>query len=328
MAPTEAAAEALARPNYAQWYANLTKLWRDFGAVPVRFARDFDEARQRGIAIAGTPARVREEIERQVAESGCTYFVCRLMFGGMTDAAATAAIDLFSGGGDARPDRALAAHYLIRSSGGDTVNGKRTVAIALALSTCLLGAGLFPGRSAAQAKPEGEMRWALYVTLSPVWFDPGEVIGVLTPFWILYALHDALVKPMPGNHLTPSLAESWTVSADQKAYEFKLRQGLKFHNGDPFTAEDVKFSFLRAKGAKILQRQGPGGRGRRSAPRALRAARAVARLHDLLRHVRDRRRLDRAQEVPWSRWAPTASRSIRSGSAPTSSSATRLASSS
>jgi len=43
----------------------------------------------------------------------------------------------------------------------------------------------------AQAKPEGEMRWALYVTLSPAWFDPGEVVGVLTPFWVLYALHDA-----------------------------------------------------------------------------------------------------------------------------------------
>src|SRR5438874_4943508 len=62
-------------------------------------------------------------------------------------------------------------------------------------------------------------------------------------------MHDALVKPMPGNHLTPSLAESWTVSPDQRVWEFKLRQGLKFHNGDPFTAEDVKFSFARYKGA-------------------------------------------------------------------------------
>jgi len=42
------------------------------------------------------------------------------------------------------------------------------------------------------------------VTLSPAWFDPGEVVGVLTPFWVLYALHDALVKPMSGNHLAPS----------------------------------------------------------------------------------------------------------------------------
>ena len=40
---------------------------------------------------------------------------------------------------------------------------------------CLAG-GLLD-RSAAQIKPEGEMRWALYVTLSPVWFDPGEVVG-------------------------------------------------------------------------------------------------------------------------------------------------------
>ena len=121
----------------------------------------------------------------------------------------------------------------------------------LMLGYVLLAAG-FAGEAAAQVKPEGEMRWALYVTLSPVWFDPGEVVGQLTPFWVLYALHDALVKPMPGNQMTPSLAESWTVSADQRAYEFKLREGLKFHNGDPFTAEDVKFSFMRAKGSKVL----------------------------------------------------------------------------
>ena len=104
----------------------------------------------------------------------------------------------------------------------------------------------------AQPKPEGEMRWALYVTLSPVWFDPGEVVGQLTPFWVLYAMHDALVKPMPGNLMTPCLATAWTVSPDGKAYEFTLRKGLTFHNGDPFTADDVKFSFQRAKGARLL----------------------------------------------------------------------------
>jgi peptide/nickel transport system substrate-binding protein len=132
------------------------------------------------------------------------------------------------------------------------MNGKRSLALVLAV--VLLGAlAVGPAPAAGQAKPEGEMRWALYVTLSPLWFDPAEVVGVLTPFWVLYALHDALVKPMPGNHLTPSLAESWTVSPDQRTYEFKLREGLKFHNGDPFTAEDVQFSFQRAKGAKILQ---------------------------------------------------------------------------
>jgi peptide/nickel transport system substrate-binding protein len=115
-----------------------------------------------------------------------------------------------------------------------------------------LAAGLSGAAQPAATKPTGEMRWALYVTLSPSWFDPGEVSGFLTPFWVLYALHDALVKPMPGNLMAPSLAESWTESADHRSYEFTLRQGLTFHNGDPFTAEDVKFSFWRYKGSKIL----------------------------------------------------------------------------
>ncbi len=124
--------------------------------------------------------------------------------------------------------------------------------LALGLALCALLAGGRFDSAAAQGKPEGEMRWALYVTLSPVWFDPGEVVGQITPFWVLYAIHDALVKPMPGNLMAPSLAESWTVSADQRVYEFKLRERLRFHNGDPFTAEDVKFSFHRTKGARIL----------------------------------------------------------------------------
>jgi peptide/nickel transport system substrate-binding protein len=130
------------------------------------------------------------------------------------------------------------------------MTARRIVAVTSLAMSCLLIAGA-PRDAAAQAKPEGEMRFALYVTISPQWFDPGEVTGQLTPFWILYAMHDALVKAMPGNLMSPSLAESWTVSPDQKTYEFKLREGLKFHNGDPFTAEDVKFSFYRAKGTLI-----------------------------------------------------------------------------
>src|SRR5688572_15488860 len=104
------------------------------------------------------------------------------------------------------------------------MNGARSLAVGLIASLCAL---LVESPAGAQAKPEGEMRWALYVTVAPAWFDPGDVVGVLTPFWVLYALHDALVKPMPGNQQTPSLAESWTVSSDQKSYEFKLRQGVK-----------------------------------------------------------------------------------------------------
>ncbi|HEY7870284.1 MAG TPA: ABC transporter substrate-binding protein, partial [Methylomirabilota bacterium] len=101
----------------------------------------------------------------------------------------------------------------------------RTLLSAVLVLVLLLGSGL---PASAQAKPEGEMRWALYVTLAPAWFDPAEVIGVLTPFWVMTALHDAVVKPMPGNLMSPSLAESWKVSADGRVYEFKLREGVKF----------------------------------------------------------------------------------------------------
>jgi peptide/nickel transport system substrate-binding protein len=48
--------------------------------------------------------------------------------------------------------------------------------------------------------------------------------------------------------MAPSLAESWTASRDGLVYEFVLRKGVKFHNGEPVTAEDVKFSFERYRG--------------------------------------------------------------------------------
>src|ERR671919_2875765 len=87
----------------------------------------------------------------------------------------------------------------------------------------------------AAAAPEGQLTWAVHVSLAPTWFDPAETAGIITPFMFLYALHDALVKPMPEQPLAPGLAESWTVSADNLTYEFVLRRGAKFHNGEPVT---------------------------------------------------------------------------------------------
>src|SRR5438132_4023669 len=114
---------------------------------------------------------------------------------------------------------------------------RRLLLAALLVVTLAAHAAAQP-QPAAPTKPEGEMRWALYITLAPAWFDPGEVTaGFITPFWVLYAMHDALFKAMPGSMMAPSLAESWTVSADGKTYEFKIREGLKFHNGDPFTTD-------------------------------------------------------------------------------------------
>ena len=109
--------------------------------------------------------------------------------------------------------------------------------------------------TAAVAAPAGKVTIAWHVTISPSWFDPSTAPPQITPFGMLYAIHDALVRPYPGHKMGPSLAESWQESKDGKTYEFKLRPGLKFHNGDPVTTEDVKFSFERYKGAgaKVLQ---------------------------------------------------------------------------
>src|SRR5262249_29517660 len=102
---------------------------------------------------------------------------------------------------------------------------------------------------------EGELRYGLHVTLAARWLDPAETEALATPFMVLYAVHDALVKPMPAGMLTPSLAESWTESKDNLTYTFVVRKNARFQNGEPVTSEDVKFSFERYKGAsaKILK---------------------------------------------------------------------------
>jgi len=101
----------------------------------------------------------------------------------------------------------------------------------------------------APAAQEGTLTIGLHVTLVSRWLDPGDTEALITPFMVLYALHDALVKPMPAGTNTSSLAESWSASKDGLSYDFVIRKNVKFHNGDPVTAEDVKFTFERYKGA-------------------------------------------------------------------------------
>src|SRR5690242_15439762 len=100
----------------------------------------------------------------------------------------------------------------------------------------------------ASAAPSGQLTYGVHVALTPNWLDPAETQGIITPFMVLYALHDAMVKPMPGKAEAPCLAESWTAAADGLTYDFVIRKEAKFHNGEPVTAEDVKFSFERYHG--------------------------------------------------------------------------------
>ena len=138
--------------------------------------------------------------------------------------------------------------------------------LALVVGALLAG---WPGPAHAQGGKPGpdEMRWGLHVTLAARWLDPAETEAFSTPFMVMYAIHDAMVRPMPAGLTTPSLAESWTEARDHLSYTFTLRRGVKFHNGEPITAEDVKFSWDRYKGAsakllkdrvKEVQVTGPG----------------------------------------------------------------------
>jgi ABC-type transport system substrate-binding protein len=115
---------------------------------------------------------------------------------------------------------------------------KRLRSLVFAVAIALAVALLRPMAAPAAAAPDGQITFAIHVSLAPAWFDPAETPGVITPFMTLYAIHDALVKPMPGNAFAPSLAESWTASRDGLSYEFVLRKGVRFHNGDTVSVED------------------------------------------------------------------------------------------
>ena len=132
-----------------------------------------------------------------------------------------------------------------RNSSSKQTDLTRRDVLALTALGFVIGA---PGIARATAA-SSQLTWAIHVSLAPTWFDPAETEALITPYMVLYALHDAMVKPMPGKAQTPCLAESWSASPDGLSYEFVLRKGVKFHNGEPVTADDVKFSFERYRGA-------------------------------------------------------------------------------
>ena len=93
------------------------------------------------------------------------------------------------------------------------------------------------------------MVYGWHTAITPSWVDPLENPALITPYAFQYALHDAVIKHMPGQPFSPSLAESYEIAPDNKSATIKLREGIKFHDGSPVTSEDVKFTYERYKGA-------------------------------------------------------------------------------
>ena len=129
------------------------------------------------------------------------------------------------------------------SPGGNDIEMTRRDLLALA------ALGAVAPRMAVAAGPVGQLVYAVHISLAPTWFDPAETPSLVTPYMIYYALHDAMLKPMPGELMAHSLAESWSATEDGLSYSFVLRDGVRFHNGEPVTAEDVRYSFERYRGA-------------------------------------------------------------------------------
>jgi peptide/nickel transport system substrate-binding protein len=136
-----------------------------------------------------------------------------------------------------------------------TISKRRSVTLStrrqmIAFFTAALLTGLTGASCPIKAAgPDGQLTWGVHISLAPTWLDPAEMSGIITPYMVYYALHDALVKPMPGKAFAPSLAQSWSRSDDGLIYEFVLRKDATFHNGAAVTSEDVKFSYERYHGA-------------------------------------------------------------------------------
>jgi len=108
-----------------------------------------------------------------------------------------------------------------------------------------------PFSSPAGAAAKGKIVLAWHAGFASRWLDPQEHDGTATPDNFFTALHDALIKNQ-GTQLYDhaALAEKFAIAPDAKSATFTLRKGLKFHNGEPVTPQDVKFSYENYRGAK------------------------------------------------------------------------------
>ena len=99
-----------------------------------------------------------------------------------------------------------------------------------------------PLPSLAQGKKDSVV---MGMTLEPPGLDPTNAAAAAIAEVTLYNLYETLTKINEDGSVSPLLAESWQASADLKTYTFKLRKGVKFHNGEPFDSAAVKFSYDR-----------------------------------------------------------------------------------
>jgi peptide/nickel transport system substrate-binding protein len=113
----------------------------------------------------------------------------------------------------------------------------------------LAAVAVFGAAAPAQAQ-SAKNRVTLAMVLEPTTLDPTMAPAAAIGEIVHYNVLEGLTKINVDGSVVPLLAESWTMDPDGKSYTFKLKRGVKFHDGEAFDAADVKFSFERAKGDK------------------------------------------------------------------------------
>ncbi|MCI9122109.1 MAG: ABC transporter substrate-binding protein [Oscillibacter sp.] len=122
------------------------------------------------------------------------------------------------------------------------------------LSTVLCGCGDGSGEKTAEDSPAGDSALTAEPTANEITvgiaqdldesLDPHKAVAAGTKE-VMFNVFEGLVKPTPDGDLIPAVAETYKISEDQLTYTFTIREGLKFHNGDPVTVSDVLWSIQR-----------------------------------------------------------------------------------
>jgi peptide/nickel transport system substrate-binding protein len=175
--------------------------------------------------VDGQPARPSQIEYRTAACLGKTL-------GGIAAGSAAAASRRSVGYGSIR----------IKPGGSPVMSLTRRTLIALAAAAVSVGA--------AHAQPINKSRVTLAMVLEPTGLDPTIAPAAAIGEIVHYNVLEGLTKINVDGSVMPLLAESWTMDPDGKSYTFKLKKGVKFHDGEAFDAADVKFSFERAKDDK------------------------------------------------------------------------------
>ncbi|TDW21210.1 ABC transporter substrate-binding protein [Kribbella kalugense] len=119
-------------------------------------------------------------------------------------------------------------------------------AAVLALTACSAGSST---SGSSGSSPGGDQKLSIGLVAEPASLDFTTTDGAAIPQLLLGNVYETLVKQDDSGKIVPSLAKSWTVSADRKTYTFDLVDTAKFTNGKPFTANDAVFSINRVKTA-------------------------------------------------------------------------------